>query len=80
MRVTKISHESHKCDGLGVERVIISYEIGNVEKTATIFYDKFLNGGAFGTNADFKMHQESAADLMNIADSYMELVEYGWEG
>lgn len=80
MKVTGIRHEKHKCDGAGIERVIIDYEIGNTAKTATIYYDMFACAGAFGTNDDYLEHESAMLALMNIADSYMDLVEYGWEG
>ena len=80
MKVTGIKHEKHKCDGAGIERVIIDYEIGNTAKTATIYYDVYVCAGSFGTNEDYKEHKSAMQALMGIADSYMDLVEYGWEG
>ena len=80
MKVTGIKHEKHKCDGAGIERVIIDYEIGNTAKTATIYYDVYVCAGSFKTNEDYKEHKSAMQALMGIADSYMDLVGYGWEG
>lgn len=79
MKVTGIRHEKHRCDGAGVVRVIIDYETGNVSREATIYYDTLEFAGAFGTHKDYEKHADSIQALMDIADSYMNLVSYGWE-
>lgn len=81
MKVTGIRHERHKSDGTGVTRVFVTYKTEHTkEKTATLLYDMFEDSSRFESATETRKHCIAADALSEVAEAYMTLVYYGWEG
>ena len=81
MKVTRITHEKRMGDGRSVVRVIITYVIGNARpKTATLLYDSLTERAQFGSTWEANEHRIVIDMLHEVAEAYMTLAYYGWEG
>ena len=81
MKVPRITHEKRKGDGRAVVRVIITYVIGKANpKTATLLYDGLTGTAQFGSTKEANEHRIVIDMMHEVAEAYMTLVYYGWEG